>query len=405
MKRSFIKFPQFIFCLFLILTFQSLVMFAQSESTTKKYRLIQPKTAKDFVNELNELGKLGYKLKTVWRYPGDTTFENPKLIQIVGVVELQENDTFEYEWFPSITLDDFIEQFSPKAEKGFYFCQSIFFALWKNPYENLPQVTAEKGTTDADIQSIKRSMEIIKGLTSNEPANGNIFILERKNKLVKPVNFKIATAIPAKSIFGTNVIDLGKINETTENSINEIDTTNYHPVSALYTSAIFKTRVSLLPTILFQNKSDEVSSEKPTYKVVGGNLLLKSFRKEIDKLNKEGFSIVTITNLLSLNVKNNRQTSYLWLEPMKKDFLQKLSEVSKTGARYLTQTGLEMVFEKPLKDDGKRFEYKVLNLKEIPQLRASNNSTQEFYELINQGFQPRSLFYQDGMNVLFEREK
>ena len=119
MKRSFIKFTQLIFCLFLIFTFQSLFGFAQSESTAKKYRLIQPKTIKPFVEELNLLGKLGYKLKTVWRYPGDSTFEDPKLIQIAGVVELH-GDTFEYEWFPSITLDDFVEQFSPKAEKGFY---------------------------------------------------------------------------------------------------------------------------------------------------------------------------------------------------------------------------------------------------------------------------------------------
>jgi hypothetical protein len=369
-----------------------------------KFKYFEGKTTKEFVNKLNELGKLGYKLTIVWRYQGTSTFENPTLIQIAGVVELQEGDTFEYEWFPSITLEDFVEQFSPKAEKGFYFSQSLFFGLWKNPYENLPEVTAEKGTADADMQSIKRSIELIKRLTSDEPVIGSILILERKNKLVKPVNFKFATAIPVKSVFGTNVIDNGKINETIETSINEIDTRNYQPVLAFYSSAVFKTRVSQLPTILFQNKSDEISSEKPIYKVVGGNRLISSFRKEVDKLTKEGFSILTITSMLSLAVKNNRQTSYLWLEPQKKDFLQKLSEISKTGARFLTRTGQEMIFGKPINDDGQRFEYKVLNLKEMPSLKMSNTSIQEFNELINQGFKPCSLFYVDNMNILFERK-
>lgn len=368
-----------------------------------KFKYVEAKIIKDFVSKLNELGKIGYKLKMVWRYPGTSTYENPLFIQTAGVVELQKGETFEYDWFPSITLDDFIEQLSPKAEKGFYFSQNIFFGLWKNPYENLPEITAEKGTPDADLQSIKRSIELIKRLTSEEPIIGSILILERNSKIIRPVEFKFATAIPAKSIFGTNVIDTGKINETLEASINALDTINYRPVLAFYSSTVFKTRVSQLPTILFQNKSEKVSEEKPIYKVVGGNRLISSFRKDVDKLNKEGFSIVTITSMLSLAVKNNSQKSYIWLEPLKKDFLQKLSEISKNGARYLTQTGQEMIFEKPLSDDGQRFEYKVLNMKENISFRMSNSPTQEFNEYITQGYQPRSLFYQDGMNILFER--
>lgn len=403
MKKSFRKFAQVIVFLLLILTFQSFIVFSQSESATKKYHLIQQKKIKNFVTELNELGKIGYKLKTVWRYPGTSTYEDPKLIEIAGVVELREGDTFEYEWFPSITLDDFIEQISPKAESGFYYNNSVIYSLFEN--EELPRVTAEKGTVKREEQEIARSVAIIKQGTSQEPVIGSIFILERKNGQIKPIKFKFATAIPAKSIFGTNVINHRRINETTENSINEIDTINYYPVLAFYSSTVFKTRVSQLPTILFQNDLKNYYDEKPIYKVVGENRFVSSFRKEVDKLNKEGFSLITITNLLSLSVKNNRQMSYLWLEPQKKDFLQKLSEASKNGARYLTQTGQEMIFEKPLTDDGKRFEYKVLNLKEMPQLRTSNNPAQEFYELVNQGFQPLSLFYQNGMSVLFEREK
>lgn len=404
MKKLFII-AQFFFFIF---GFCYLVS-AQSESIHPNYIYIQPRKIKDFIDKLNELGKLGYKLRLVERNTEFNPPENPNTIEIAGIVELREGDTFEYESFQSLTLSDFVEQISPKAGLGFYFSFRISFSIWKNPYEDLPEVTAEKGTTERDIQSIKRSSEEITRLMSQEPIDGSIFILERKNGQIKPINFKFATATPATSIFGTNIVDIRKINNTTESSINTINTIDYKPVSVFFSSTVFKTKVSHLPTILFQNDLGDYYDERPIYKVIGNNRIKRTFRKNVDKASGEGFRIVAITDTLSLTVKDNRKVSYVWLNPQIKDMTQKLLEVSNKGGRFVANatsyTTDSLIFETLLTDDGQRFNYKVLTLTKLPNLRGNNDSGGEFNSLVNQGFQPRALFYNDGMNVLFEKLK
>lgn len=395
MKKLFIIARLFLF----IFVFQSLAVFAQSEATAKKYRLIQSKPIKNFVKELNELGKLGYKLKLIERNSEVSPPEFRDAIEIMGIVELKEGDTFEYEWFQSLTLDDFVEQVSPKAEIGFYFSNRIGYSIRKNPYEGLPEPKAEKGTTKRDEEELKKNVELIKRLTSQEPVDLSLFILERKNKIIRSISFKFATAIPTTSIFGTSVIEVNKIEETLAKSMSEINTEDYFPVAMFFSSKVFKTRVSRLPTVLFQNKTEDKIVEN-SFDKVGAD----------EEKKTQGGKRLSINEKLALAAKKDGKGAYFWLEPQKKDFLTTISKISDAGARYspsqtrLTSDGI--IFEKPLIDDGKRFEYKVVSSRQTPsKYGTSDSSIYEFNDLINQGFQPRALFYNDGMNILFEKLK
>lgn len=373
-----------------------------------QFRYIEPKTMRGFVNELNELGKLGYKLKYAERNTQFSPPEMPITIEIAGIVELQEGSFFEYEWFESVRLEDVVEQISPKAEFGYYFCYRLSYSTWRDPYEDLPKVTAKTGTTDHDLQSIKRSVELTKRLTSQDPIDGSIFILERKDRQIKPIKFELVTATPATSIFRTNVVDHKKITDTLENAIKEVDTRNYSPVTAFYSSKAFNTRVSHLPTILFQNDLQESDDVIPIYKVAETFQFASKFREQIDLAAKKGFNIQIISKNFALLRQSNKQVRYVLLEPRKKDFLQRLQDISSKGGRfsvgevfYTTET---LVFETPLIDDGKRFEYQYISAP-LGRNFKGVSSLSQFNELINEGYQPKILIYNKGMNILFERQK
>lgn len=412
MSKLFVKFAKLFSITLYIFIFQSLIAFGQTEKAVEtekeKFLYVQPRTIKDFVIRLNELGKLGYKLKLVERNTAFSPPEKHYAIEIAGIVELQEGDTFEYESFQSLTLSDFTEQFSPKAELGFYFCKRISYSIWKDPSEDLPEVTAKPGTVERDTQSLKRSVELTRRLLSQEPIDGSLFIFERKNGIIKPIRFKFATAIPMVSIWGTSILDEKKNINTVQSSLSEIDTVNYSPVATFYSSAAFKTRVSHLPTVLFQNDLHDYYDERPVYKVAETHQFASKLRKQIDLTTQDGYAIKILLKNFALLAKAEKKVTYQWIELNKKDFHQRITEIAKNGGGYFRNETLytteRLIFETLLNDDGKRFEYKILDLTEKPKFGLSKNPIEGFNEIIKQGFKPCSLFYNDGIKVLLERQ-
>jgi len=405
-----------ILCLFVLsITKISYGLPRTGNNNNSKFIYIEPKNIIDLIATLNELGKLGYKLKIVERYTEFFPPEDYSTIKIAGIVELQEGDTFEYEWLAAKTLPEIDEKLAPLAEKGYYFSNRISYSLLTR--EELPSITAKEGTPEKDQEILDRSIEGIKQATSEAPIDGNIFILERKNKKLTPIKFKFITAIPAKSIVGTNVIDIRKITDSLEDVISETDTINYLPVSIFFSSKVFKTRVSHLPTILFQNDLQTYYDRNPVYKVVETFQFASKFRKKMDLASQSGFNIQALYRNFALTIQMDRKITYLWLETKIKDFPQKLASIADKRARFLTNeisyTTDNLVFEIPQNNDN-RFEYYVLKITEKPQkpkvkdikplILTNEESIQKFNELINQGYSPRTLFYKDGMNVLFERQ-
>lgn len=420
-----------------ILTFKSDPKFGEINTKIKKsegpvFIYVEPSLVNDFTDKLSELGKRGYKLKFAERYTLDSKIKEFSQIKISGIAELHEGDFYEYRSLETMTLDDLSDQWSPLAKEGFYVNGHIRYSL--APDHNIPSVTAAPGTPERDIESIERSTAIIKQALSTDPVDGNVFILERKNKNTEPVEFKFATITPGKSIWGTSMLDLRKVKDSVESSIGEIDTKRFYPISAFYSSAVFRNRVSHIPTVLFQNKPENDNYAKPNYKASSAGGLnfqrQKSFKKDMDLITRTGFAAVVATSNFALTVETGRPVSYNWVETNKKDFFQTITEISRDGARYVINLTnptfmdfsdlTSLVFEKPLIDDGKRFEYKILKLTEKPRsvknkenkreilMETSEEAKQSFQELLNQGFVIRGLFYgggkTNGMNVIFERQ-
>lgn len=404
MKKLFII-AQFFFLTF---AFYSLG-FSQLESNTQKYIYVQPTRLKNFINKLNELGKLGYKLKFVERNTEFNPPENPYVIEIAGILELQTDESFEYAWIVAETVPELEEPISTLGKSGFYFNSRLGYSLIES--DELPPVTAEPGTSERDKQIIDRSLATIKNLLSTEPVDGNIFILEKNGKISVPVEFRIATAYTSTSLFKTSVINWNKVEPTLEDSMREIDRRRFYPVSNFYSSKIFLSRVPHLPVVLFQSYGEESKDNPVEYKPIVVFNFIGKFKEKLNLLAQGGANILVVTDKFALTSEvKNRKVSYHWIEPKKKDFLKTLAKISNEGGRFVANQETSMfeprfIFEKLVNDDGQRFDYKVLTLTKLLTLRGNNDSTQEFNELINQGFQPRALFYNEGMNVLFEKPK
>lgn len=326
-----------IFSLHILLTF-ILVGINYSQISAIKQDLVpivylEPQYIDDFTRKLNKLGRSGYQLKLIERYAFFAPPENPLELKIAGILQLNPNDTFEYEWITGETLAEISVQLNNLGRKGFHFNNRVDYSVFEDV--ELPEVTAKDGTFEKDLQSIDRSIATIKKLMSTEPVDGNLFILERKNKSTEPIEFKIATAIPSTSIFGSNVIDTKKITPTLESSIKEINSNEFYPVTNFFSSKIFDTRVSHLPSVLFQSRLRAIENVE-NYKVVEVFNFFKHFKRNMELATKEGGSIQVATNNFAIVKQTpNRKVSYDWLEPNKKDFLKSLNKSSSNGGRYL----------------------------------------------------------------------
>lgn len=395
---------------FLFFFSQFLVIFAQSIATPKKYIYIKPSKIQNFVNKLNEYGKLGYKLKTVSRATNISYPENPLAIEVAGIIELYEGSMFEYEWFESDTISKIEQQLVQKGNKGFYFNSRLGYSLVK-PIE-VPSVKKSKpGTPERDKEILNEAIKDIRRMLSNEPIDGNIFFLERKDKISEIVEFRFVTPEATTSIFKTSVIDYKKITPAIENSISNIDTRSFYPVSNFYSSKIFLTRISHLPTILLQKLDEEPKNYPTEYKVIESIWAFGTFKKKLTDAGNLGIEILSIVNNFAvIKLNEDRKASYYWIETQNKSFLKDLADISAKGGRFIANQETSdfmarFVFEQYINDDGKRFDYKVLNIVPLTSLRGTTYSSYEFDELVNQGYQPKSLFYNNGMNVLFEKLK
>lgn len=404
-KKFYLVLPLFltVFCMSEIVRASSNL---KNQSPTSAFAYIEPQTIDKFVDELNRLGKLGYKLTATERYTQFNPPENYREIKIAGIAEHVSGDAFEYKWFSVLTLPQLIAKIDAPAKEGFYFSQLVNFG------------TSEKEELSADATEIEKSIETIKNNFSQDPEDGSLFILERKNNFRDPVEFGIATAKPDTSIFGTSVINIRNITKTLEESIGDIDTRSYQPVAAFFSSGIFKNRVSHLPTILFQNTWEHnTGAARPNYKIVEVFQFGNKFRKKMTDISSQGFEIAALGYNLAVVMETGRKVTNQWLKPSEKNFESDLNNIAGSGARFKlhgvdTNKQNILIFEQSPESDGKIRSYKTLKITdEARKIKGDTNlkittspaAIAEFELLQTQGYRAVSVFYKNGMNVLLEK--
>ena len=408
MKNLVVPSQLFLLIVLVLCQFEKVYSFSNdqnSKSTTFVY--LEPQNIRTFIDEINRLGKLGYRLKATERYGLFLPPEKYKEIKIAGLAELNPGNTYEYTWFNTLTLPEFGEKMEAPAKEGFYFSHLVHYSL---------TVPEDYSSNDGSLES---SMATISRGFSQDPEDGSIFILERKNDFRDPTEFVTASPTSTKkSIFGTNVINKKEITETLEQAVADIDTRTYQPVAAFYSSVKFTTRLSHLNTILFQNTWEyNDGGVRPNYKIVKAAGYDGSFYRLMSIASKQEFEIAALGRLCAVMLETGRRVEYYWLHSSEKNFDQYLTNISEAGARF-KMNGVDgfmknvLVFEQTSGRHGKINIYKTLKVTDKPrrvkgldepQITTSPESLKEFDELQRQGYRVRSLFYRNGINILFEK--
>lgn len=355
---------------------------SKTQDTTKP--VTQFVLANDFsryIEELNKLGKLNYRVEKAFNYGGDAANSQ----RFAAVVRLDEG-TYEYDWLTSPNKNFIESRLNSKAEQGF------------NVVQILPLSSCvDKKTIDSDGSPTSPVNEALLRLTK-----GDVFLLERRNgKTEKTKEYKV--------LIGK--IGLGKSPTTEIQTALDNVPAGFQPFKILFDkSGTFDFAVS----VLLEKDLKNENTEKVQYRFVKD---VNGFEKGINALASEGFQLMAgrrigLVKFALLAKVQGDAVSYILLDADKyqKEIAKKVTPSNVYKGMFLGDTscdepetkGGKLVFAQTA-DANKTFEYKYLKLSDKTQFPTDGDSVAELNKLLAQNYQVRDIFYADGATLILEK--
>lgn len=346
-------------------------------SGLERLKLVQSRGFVNFVKDLNEQGRLGYRLEKSVGYAGkgaDQTY--------AAVLRLDPGHTYEYDWLSSPNRDLLDLRLNTLARKGFNFADAYPLTA-----------CSDDSSEDAGDRSAV-SPALFKFL------KGHVFLFERRDG---------AAGQGREYRFFTGKIGPGKNPKETIQAALDSAPAGFRPVKLLLSkSGWLDFRVS----VLVERDLSDASPAKVEYglvKEVGG------FSKEVNELAARGFRFVGggrmgMVNFGMLAKQSPDATAYTFVDDEKH-----AREFDRTVAAGNVYHGLmdgevrcdesevanqKLVFARAA---GEKREYRVLGLLEPKTRQPSAAAADEFRRLVADGFRVRDLFYARGLNVVLEK--
>jgi hypothetical protein len=343
----------------------------------EKVKLILSDGFEGFVKNLNDNGKLGYRLEKSLAYGGVGARQS-----FAAVLRLDPGNTYEYDWLSSPNRNLLDLRLNHQAKKGFVFASA--FAL-----------TACDDEPEADADSTERALSILRYL------KGNAFLLERKNggtTQTKDYKVVIAKIGPRKDTKKTIEAALGALPQ------------GYRPVKVLFSKEGW---LDFGVSILLEKNLPDDNAPKIEYRLVkevGG------FGKAVNELAAQGFRFaaggrVGTINFALMAKQADDAVAYTFFDD--EEHAKKFDRTIAQGNRYhgvlegeLRCDATEVVNQKLLfvqGSGGAKSEYKIFT---VFNKKAGNQTTDplvEFRRLVGEGYQVRDLFYSDGLNLILEK--
>lgn len=374
-----------------------------------QYQYLFSENVPSFIEKLNELGKCGYRLDKLTKFPLEV---NKKFndLKLAGVVKLDVQNKYEYDWFEAFTPGELTTRLNYRAKKGFRLRDSIPSVL---------EACGRPSTRSASSDEIDKMIDAVADLLYT--TFGKVFFLERKNN--DSAELGDSRVIIGRVGWGKSpTMELQQsLEKTVKYGFSPVDM-GFGKIGNRYAVFLVMTNNGSLP--------DSAVKNNPVYKVVKSEY---GFEKKVNLLAKQGFKIQFYDTYGAYGfvtmIKENQVSSpvsYQWVNVLEKNWQNKILKLSQQGAVYktlgTTATTLycddfegKLVFETPLVDNGKKYEYKLLKMsdrtsyagnKQLPRpLMPSAEALENFDKLLKEGFIIRDLFYAEGIHVLFERVK
>jgi hypothetical protein len=335
---------------------------------------------RQYLEEINKFGRLGYRVEKAFNYGGDTTGSQ----KFAAVLRLDAEDTFEYDWTTSPNKKFLETRLNAKAERGFYFAHIL-------PVTNCDEQEA-KTDDNSDI-----TVELLWRFTKSD-----IFLLEkRNNKSEKNKEYKV--------LIGK--IGLGK-SPTTELQ-NALDKTpaGFHPIKILFNkSGVLDFSVS----VLLEKDLLDGNAEKIEYKFIKE---VNGFEKEINTHARNGFQLIAgrrigLVKFALLAKVPGDAVGYVLLDADKyqKELAKKVSPANVYKGMFLGDaecdepetTGGKLVFAQTA-DETRKTDYKFLKLTNKNALATDDAQLAELKKLLKEDYYVRDIFYADGAIIILEK--
>jgi hypothetical protein len=344
-----------------------------------KVKLILSNGFENFVKDLNDNGKLGYRLEKSLSYGGEGIKQS-----YAAVLRLDAGSTYEYDWLSSPNRNLLDLRLNSQARKGFNFVNSFALTLCSDE--------AKEAAADPTVGTLS----IFRFL------KGDAFLLERKNgSTTQSKEYKIFTG----------KIGPGKNPKETIQAALDDAPQGFRPVQILFSKeGWLGFRVSVL---LEKNLPDDNNAPKIEYRFVKE---VSGFDKAVNALAAQGFRFIASRRVgmvkFALMAKQaNEATSYSFIDDEK--YAREFDKTIAQGNSYygvmagdLSCDSTEVVNQKLVfaqNSGGEKHDYKIYNVFNAKTNNQTAVSPAEFQRLLSENYQVRDLFYSGGLNVIFEK--
>ncbi len=334
-----------------------------------------------FINELNRLGKLGYRVEKAFNYGGDMA---SNLQRFAAVLRLDAEDAFEYDWLTSPNRRFIESRLNAKAALGYYVTHIL-------PVTGCFEKESETDKIEFPAPEIMRKL-----------TKGDLFLLEKR--------LGSSERIKEYKVF-TGKIGVGKSPTTELQTALDNAPAGFHPFKVLFNkTGTFDFAVSVLLEKDLRNEN----TEKIQYKFFKD---INGFEKEINSLAQNGFQLVAgrrigLIKFALLAKVPGDAVSYILLDADKyqKEFDKKVSSGNIYKGMFLGDTscdeaatiGAKLVFAQTAEKSAKPV-YKFLKLTRKNSPQSDDAAIAELKKLLTENFTVRDIFYADGAVLILEK--
>ncbi len=373
-NMKILKFPAF--CFVVICFFQLVCLSQTSEKSDKETaRFVKSGNLSQFVQELNELGKIGYRVEKSFNYGGNAS----RFQGFAAVLKLEEGNTYEYDWLTSPNKNFLEGRLNNRTEYGFYPVEVYGITACDNR-----ESAEDKNPDIIDTPLLKLS-------------KGDVFLLERKNGIKQKLkNYRVFTA------------DLGLGKNPSEKLQTALDqvSAEYVPFKILFNKG---GALDFSVSVVVEDDFTKDSGEKTDYKFVKE---VRGFEKEVNLLAKNGYRFLTgrrigLIKYVVMAKNSAAPTSYIFVDQEKyeKETTKPATAIAAYQAKFIGDSdcdsdksnGDKILFEEKPAKTNSSIELKYLKLAD------TDEENKEVKKLLKEGFIIKDGFFENGIVLILEK--
>jgi hypothetical protein len=351
----------------------------QASAQLQKTVFITATGIDSFVDELNEHGKLGYRLENSLSYGGEGPTQS-----YAAVVRLDAPNKYEYDWMSSPDKRLLEDRLNTQARKGFNFVNA--YAL-----------TYCSGGTSDERDNPTPATSLIFRLNK-----GDAFLLERRNGEAE--QSKVYKVFISKVRLGDSA------EKTIQAGLDAGAPDGFRPVKILFArQGLLDFSVSVLTERDVRNNT----APKTEYRFLKKS---SGLPKDMNELAAQGFRFVAgrrvgMIGMVLMDKRTSDATTYTFIDAKK--YAKEFDKTVAAGNSYqavmmgdLTCGSSETQNERLLftqSSNGEKREYKIKTIALNKDGKAEPDSLNELQRLLADGYQIKDLFYSGGLNVIFEK--